>query len=91
VEDGSSLKCEDVVHNMKRKLAFAIITRKTLVLIREPWNEKGLGFTLSYLRSDCIILNEYYEVDNSLKENYVALTLTELLIVLIYKRQITLQ
>jgi glycosyltransferase involved in cell wall biosynthesis len=74
VEDGSSLKCEDIVHKYKEKLAISYYYKEN----SGPGDSRNYGMMMSkgdyfiIFDSDCIIPVEYLsEVDKALKENYV--------------------
>jgi glycosyltransferase involved in cell wall biosynthesis len=74
VEDGSSLKCEDVVRKYDSKLTMSYYYKDN----SGPGNsrnygmEKAKGDYFIIFDSDCIIPNNYLtEVDKALKENYV--------------------
>jgi glycosyltransferase involved in cell wall biosynthesis len=74
VEDGSSLKCEDIVRKYKEKLAISYYYKEN----SGPGDSRNYGMMMSkgdyfiIFDSDCIIPVEYLsEVDKALKENYV--------------------
>ncbi|MGO4817752.1 glycosyltransferase [Flavobacterium sp. W22_SRS_FP1] len=74
VEDGSSLKCEDVVHKYEGKLSLSYYYKEN----SGPGDSRNYGMKMAkgeyfiIFDSDCIIPTEYLsEVDKALKENYV--------------------
>lgn len=74
VEDGSSLKCEDVVRKYDQKLTISYYYKDN----SGPGNSRNYGMKKAkgdyfiIFDSDCIIPNNYLtEVVNALKENYV--------------------
>jgi glycosyltransferase involved in cell wall biosynthesis len=74
VEDGSSLKCEDVVHKYEDKLSVSYYYKENSGPgdSRNYGMKKAKGDYFIIFDSDCIIPAEYLgEVDKALKENYV--------------------
>lgn len=74
VEDGSSLKCDDVVHKYEGKLSVSYYYKEN----SGPGDSRNYGMKMAkgeyfiIFDSDCIIPTEYLtEVDKALKENYV--------------------
>jgi len=74
IEDGSSLKCEDVVHKYDLKLTISYYYKEN----SGPGNSRNYGMQKAkgdyfiIFDSDCIIPKNYLtEVSNALKENYV--------------------
>ncbi len=74
VEDGSSLKCEDIVHKYEGKLSISYYYKEN----SGPGDSRNYGMKIAkgeyfiIFDSDCIIPAGYLiEVDKSLKENYV--------------------
>jgi len=74
VEDGSSLKCEDVVHKYDQKLTISYYFKEN----SGPGNSRNYGMQKAkgdyfiIFDSDCIIPKNYFtEVSNALNENYV--------------------
>lgn len=74
VEDGSSLKCEDVVRKYESKLSISYYYKEN----SGPGDSRNFGMKKAkgdyfiIFDSDCIIPSQYLtEVDKALKENYV--------------------
>jgi glycosyltransferase involved in cell wall biosynthesis len=74
VEDGSSLKCEEVVHQYNNKLSISYYYKENSGPgdSRNYGMRKAKGDYFIIFDSDCIIPKEYLsEVDKALKANYV--------------------
>lgn len=74
VEDGSSLKCEDIVHNYEAKLSISYYYKENSGPgdSRNYGMKKAKGDYFIIFDSDCIIPTQYLtEVDKALKANYV--------------------
>jgi glycosyltransferase involved in cell wall biosynthesis len=74
VEDGSSLKCEDVVHKYEPKLSISYYYKENSGPgdSRNYGMKKAKGDYFIIFDSDCIIPAQYLtEVNKALKENYV--------------------